>query len=69
MIIKTRKLPATSTEGERMRATADNGAVLTVPFPYYAADPNESVAEALARAYDWTISRASDRTWEVYPNV
>lgn len=52
MIIKTRKLPATQTEGERMRATADNGASLTLPFPYGAADPHKLVADALVMAYN-----------------
>lgn len=50
MIIKTRKLPATSTEGARMRATGDDGSVLTVPFPYAAGDAHAFVAGALAAA-------------------
>lgn len=51
MIIKTRKLPPTQTEGARMRATADNGATLTLPYPQGAADPHQLVAEALVMAY------------------
>jgi hypothetical protein len=50
MRIKVRKLPATSTENERIRATADNGAVLTVPFRYASDTPNADVAGMLARA-------------------
>lgn len=57
MIIKTRKLPATQTEGERMRATADNGATLTIPFPYGLANlisPYRYVANRLAMALEFT---------------
>ncbi|MFE6222993.1 hypothetical protein [Streptomyces sp. NPDC057854] len=51
MTIKTRKLPATSREGERMRATdADTGAVLTIPYPHDVADPYAHVAQLLANA-------------------
>lgn len=50
MIIKTRKLPATSTEGERMRATTDTGYVLTIPYPYSVSDPDDYVARMLAGA-------------------
>lgn len=51
MLIKTRKLPATNNDGERMRATADNGATLTIPYPYRATtSPNTRVAQALALA-------------------
>ena len=56
MMIKTRKLPATSTDGERMRATADNGATLTIPYPYTLENlisPNRYVAVCLARAMGW----------------
>lgn len=53
MIIKTRKLPATSTEGERMRATAANGATLTVPMDYRLSNPNLDVARKLNRAMGW----------------
>ena len=53
MIIKTRKLPATSTEGERMRATAANGAVLTVPVDYRRVDPHLDVARRLNSAMGW----------------
>lgn len=52
MIIKTRKLPPTTTEPARMRATADNGAVLTLPYPFGAADPHKLVADALVMAYN-----------------
>lgn len=67
MIIKTRKLPATSTDGERMRATADSGATLTIPFPYGAVDPGEAVATSLARAIGraTTLRRVSDNRWEL----
>jgi hypothetical protein len=51
MIIRTRKLPATQNDGERMRATADNGASLTIAFPYDATDPNLTVANMLAMAF------------------
>ena len=54
MIIKTRKLPATQTEGERVRANADNGAQLTIPFPYDSADAHRQVAWMLAKAYGYS---------------
>ncbi len=65
MLIKTRKLPATSTDGERMRATAENGATLTVPFPYrdYSSglmSPNTRVAQALALA----LGAGVDSVWD-----
>ncbi len=53
MLIKTRKLPATSTDGERMRATAENGATITIPVRYsdsFLYSPNRTVAYALALA-------------------
>jgi hypothetical protein len=56
MIIKTRKLPATTTEGERMRATSDSGHVLTIPFGVQAhTTPQRDVAMMLAKAcgYAW----------------
>lgn len=65
MLIKTRKLPATQSEGERMRATADNGATLTIPFPYGAADPHQLVADALVMAYGDT-HRAEHATGHTY---
>lgn len=52
MIIKTRKLPATINEPERMRANAvDLTATLTIAFPYESNDPHQRVALMLARAY------------------
>lgn len=53
MIIKARKLPATSTEGERMRATAENGASLTIPMDYRRVDPQLDVARRLNSAMGW----------------
>jgi hypothetical protein len=53
MIIKTRKLPATSTEGERMRATAANGATLTIPMDHRRVDPHLDVATRLNQAMGW----------------
>lgn len=56
MLIKTRKLPATSTDGERMRATSENGHTLTIPYPYgleSLISPNRYVAVCLARAMGW----------------
>lgn len=53
MLIKTRKLPATSTAPDRYRATAENGATLTVPARYsdgFLYSPNRTVAYALALA-------------------
>lgn len=71
MIIKTRKLPATTTAGERMRATADNGASLTLPFGYEWESPDEFVAMALAKALshgelmaEFTLTRVSGNRWE-----
>ena len=54
MMIKARKLPATQTEGERMRATADSGATLTIPFSRKSDDPYRQVAWMLARALGQT---------------
>lgn len=67
MIIKTRKLPATQNDSERMRATSSKGHILTVPFPYSATDPDESVANALALALGKgdTLARRDTHTWEV----
>lgn len=67
MIIKTRKLPATQTDGERMRATAENGATLTIAYPYGALDPGEVVALALARAIgrETTCTRVGDNRWNL----
>lgn len=54
MIIKTRKLPATTNEGERMRATAvDATATLTIAFDYSAIDPGLDVARRLNSAMGW----------------
>lgn len=68
MIIKTRKLPATNNDGERMRATmVGNGATLTIPFPYEAEDPGFTVAAMLARAYDVPtneLTRKGEHRWE-----
>lgn len=51
MIIRTRKLPATSSDGERMRATdIDRMYTLTIPFKYGVADPHRDVAQRLANA-------------------
>jgi hypothetical protein len=65
LVIKTRKLPATSTEGERMRATASNGATLTVPFPYGEREPHVWVAGLLARAYSYApaVEHVSGQTY------
>jgi hypothetical protein len=68
MIIKTRKLPATQTDGERMRATADTGASLTLPMEYSWNDPSERVAKALARAMcnrPHYVIRLGDNRWEI----
>jgi hypothetical protein len=70
MIIRTRKLPATTRDGERMRATAEKGASLTIPFPYGDVDPSQRVAYALARGvfgideYN-QIVRVGENRWEV----
>lgn len=53
MIIKTRRLPATSTAGERMRATAENGATLTYPIDYREVDPDLKAARRLNMAMRW----------------
>lgn len=54
IIIKARKLPATGTDGERVRAAAYGGNVtLTIPFPYSEPDPFAYVAGMLARAYGY----------------
>lgn len=50
MLVKTRKLPPTQTEGARMRATCDAG-TLTIPYPQHAVDPGRVVALMLARAF------------------
>ena len=70
MIIKTRKLAATSTEGERMRATADTGATLTLPMSYGALDPHANVAQALAVALfgvGYVAVRTDGQTFRVDP--
>lgn len=55
MNIKTRKLPATTQEGERMRASATNvTATLTIAFPYASNDPHRQAAFMLAKAYGYT---------------
>lgn len=48
--ITTRKLPATDTSGERIKATAGTGESLTIPFPYQldAPEAHESAAKQLA---------------------
>lgn len=58
MIIKTRKLPATQTDGERMRATAVDeygvaGATLTIPYDYTLVDAGLDVARRLNSAMGW----------------
>jgi hypothetical protein len=68
MIIKTRKLPATQTDGERMRATADTGATLTLPFNYGWNDPDEVVANSLVCALfpaGWLATRVTGNTFRV----
>lgn len=68
MLIKTRKLPATSTQGERMRATAENGATLTIPFKYRTGNlmsPNTRVAQALALA----LGAGVDSVWDNVKHV
>lgn len=71
MIIKTRKLAATSTEGERIRATAENGATLTLPFPYALAglvSPYRFVAIRLAKAMgldDYSVEHVTGNTFKV----
>lgn len=71
MIIKTRKLPATSHDGERMRATAANGATLTVPFPYGETEPYAWVAGLLARAYGYApaVEHVSGQTYRANVDV
>jgi hypothetical protein len=67
MIIKTRKLPATQNDGERMRATASTGAQLTLPFDYSWNDPAEVVANSLVCALypaGWLAVRVSDNRFE-----
>jgi hypothetical protein len=66
MIIKTRKLPATSHDGERMRATADTGASLTLPFDYSWNDPHEVVANSLVCALFPAGSLATRVTGNVF---
>jgi hypothetical protein len=67
MIIKTRKLPATQHDGERMRATVEGwSATLTIAFPYSSNDPDETVALALMRAVlnsPYSVERLSTHTW------
>lgn len=53
MIIKTRKLAATQTEGERVRATAESGATLTIAMDYRRVDPHLDVARRLNAAMRW----------------
>lgn len=67
MIIRTRKLPATNTEGERMRATSDSGVTITIPFPFASPNPAEVVARCLARAIGWetTLKHVRDNRWEL----
>lgn len=68
MIIKTRKLPATSTEGERMRATADTGATLTLPYDYAWNEPDEVVANSLVCALypaGYLATRVTGNVFEV----
>ena len=53
MIIKTRKLPAGASIGVRMRATATNGASLTIPLDYRLVDPHLDVATRLNSTMGW----------------
>jgi len=54
MIIKTRKLAPTNTQGSRIRATATEcTASLTIAYPYEAVDPHLTVASMLNKAMEW----------------
>jgi len=71
LIIKTRKLPATQTHGEQMRASTPGGTTLTIPFPYGSLDPGEHVAQQLARAmgYAPVVERMGGQTYRTTTDV
>lgn len=47
MNVRTRKLPATDTQGARIRAKSDAGKQVTISYPYAAHDPHEAAVRAL----------------------
>lgn len=50
--IRTRKLPATDTQGARIKAwTTDNSHTMTLPYPYESTEPHALVALTLALKY------------------
>lgn len=52
MIVTTRKLDATDTEGDRIKVTADDGATATFPYPYqHGLDGREAHAWAVRRLF------------------
>jgi hypothetical protein len=52
MIVTTRKLDATDTEPDRIKVTADDGAVATFPYPYVEGlDGREAHAWAVQRLF------------------
>ncbi len=71
LLIKTRKLPATQTHSEQMRASTPGGTTLTIPFPYGSLDPGEHVAQQLARAmgYAPVVERVSGQTYRTTTDV
>jgi len=65
VIIKTQKLRPTQTKHGRMRATAENGATLTIPTPAH--NPDHHVALTLARAYGYdTVEAIAPKTYRAY---
>lgn len=69
MIIKARKLPPTQNDSARMRATAENGATLTIPYPHDVEDPYEHVVVALAKALHnnapFSVSYRDGLRWDI----
>lgn len=52
MIVTTRKLDATNTEGDRIKVTAEDGAAATFPYPYREGlDGREAHAWAVRRLF------------------
>jgi len=52
MIVTTRKLDATDTEGDRIKVTAEDGATATFPYPYKEGlDGREAHAWAVGRLF------------------
>ncbi len=70
MKITTMKMPATDTEGARIRLRHEHGLPLDVPYPYEAADPHFAVIHRVfddassiervketPRGYEWEVIR------------